>query len=140
LLYLMLKRVILPRLRTVIEGRQERMRDDLAEAETLRAATAQALMGYEAALADARAKASGFLNATRDKVKADSDEERAKAQAQISAKISAAELRIGEAKARALVNVEDIALDVAGAIVAHVMGKEVGKTDIERAVLRNAAQ
>jgi hypothetical protein len=59
---------------------------------------------------------------------------------QIRAKISAAELRIGEAKARVLVNVEDITLDVAGTLVAHFMGKEVGKTDIERAVLRSAAQ
>lgn len=140
LLYLLLKRVILPRLGNIIEGRRERIRDDVAEAETLRAATAQALMRYEEALADARAKASGLLNAARDKVKADIDEQRAKAEAQIAAKISAAERRIGEAKAKALVNLEDIAIDVAGTLVAHLIGKEVSKADVARALLRRAAE
>jgi len=97
-------------------------------------------MRYEEALADARAKASGLVNAARDKVKADIDEQRAKAEAQIAAKISAAERRIGEAKAKALVNLEDIAIDVAGTLVAHLIGKKVSKADVERALLRRAAE
>ena len=140
LLYLLLKRTILPRLGNIIAGRQERIRDDLAEAETLRAATGQALMRYEEALADARAKASGLVDAARDKVKADIDEQRAKAEAQITARISAVEQRIGEAKAKALVNLEDIAIEVAGTLVAHLIGKEVSKADVERALLRRAAE
>jgi F-type H+-transporting ATPase subunit b len=140
LLYLLLKRVILPRLGNVIEGRQERIRDDLAEAETVRAATAHALMRYEEALADARSQASGLVNAARGKIKADMDEKRANAEAEIAAKISAAERRIGEAKAKALVNVEDIALDVAGTIVARLTGKEVSKADVEKAFVRRAAE
>jgi F-type H+-transporting ATPase subunit b len=140
LLYLLLKRVILPRVSDVIEGRKERIRDDLAEAETVRAATAQALMRYEQALAEARSKASALANAVRDKVKADVDEERAKAQAEITAKISAAERRIAEAKAKALVNVEDIASEVAGAIVARLIDKKVSKADVKRALVRHAAE
>ena len=140
LLYLLLKRVILPRMSEVIEGRQERIRDDLAEAETVRAATAHALVRYEEALADARSRASDLINATRERIKADIDEERAKAEALIAAKISAAERRIAEAKAKALVNVEDIASNVAGAIVAHFIGKEVNKADVERALERRAAE
>src|SRR5215471_12666427 len=91
LLYLLLKRTILPRLGNIIAGRQERIRDDLAEA-------------------------------------------------QITARISAVEQRIGEAKAKALVNLEDIAIEVAGTLVAHLIGKEVSKADIERALLRRAAE
>jgi F-type H+-transporting ATPase subunit b len=140
LLYLLLKRVILPRVSDVIEGRKERIRDDLAEAETVRAATAQALMRYEQALAEARSKASALANAVRDKVKADVDEERAKAEAEITAKISAAERRIAEAKAKALVNVEDIASEVAGAIVARLIDKKVSKADVKRALVRHAAE
>jgi F-type H+-transporting ATPase subunit b len=140
LLYLLLKRVILPRVSNVIEGRKERIGDDLAEAETVRAATAQALIRYEQALAEARSKASALANAVRDKVKADVDEERKKAEAEITAKISAAERRIAEAKAKALVNVEDIASEVAGAIVARLIDKEVSKADVKRALVRHAAE
>ena len=140
LLYLLLKRVILPRVSAVIEGRQGRIRDDLAEAETVRAATAHALARYEHALADARSKASSLANAVRDKVKADVSEERAKAEAEITAKISAAERRIAEVKAKALINVEDIAGDVAGAIVARLIDKNVSKADVKRALVRRAAE
>jgi len=140
LLYLLLKRVILPRVNDVIEGRQGRIRDDLAEAEIVRAATAHALASYEEALADARSKAGSLANALRDKVKADVDEERAKAEAAIAAKISAAERRIAEAKAKALVNVEDIAGDVAGAIIARLIDKNVSKADVKRALVPRAAE
>jgi len=140
LLYLLLKRLILPRLGSVIEARKDRIRDDVAEAETVRGATAQALLRYEEALADARSKASGLLNAARDRLKAEIDEKRANAEAEITAKIAAAERRIGEAKTKALVNVEEIALDVAGTIVTHLIGKEVSKADVKSALVRRAAE
>jgi F-type H+-transporting ATPase subunit b len=140
LLYLLLKRLILPRLGSVIEARKERIRDDVAEAETMRGATAQALSRYEEALADARSEATGLLNAARDRLKAEIDEKRANAEAEITARIAAAEQRIAEAKAKALVNVEEIALDVAGALVTHLIGKEMSKAEVKRALVRHAAE
>jgi F-type H+-transporting ATPase subunit b len=140
LLYLLLKRLILPRLGSVLEARKERIRDDVAEAETMRGATAQALSRYEEALADARSEATGLLNAARDRLKAEIDEKRANAEAEITARIAAAEQRIAEAKAKALVNVEEIALDVAGALVTHLIGKEMSKAEVKRALVRHAAE
>src|SRR3974390_416110 len=55
-LYVMLSRVVLPRIAGVIEGRQARIRRDLEQAERLKTETDQAIASYEAALADARAK------------------------------------------------------------------------------------
>src|SRR5262249_60331053 len=97
--YLLLKRLIVPRVGSVIEARKERIRDDVAEAETVRGATAQALLRYEEALADARSEATGLLNAARDRLKAEIDEKRANAEAETTAKIAAADRRIGKAKA-----------------------------------------
>jgi F-type H+-transporting ATPase subunit b len=128
---------MLPRIGNVIDGRQEKT---TWQAEAVRAATAHALRRYEEALADARSKANGLVNAARDGIEADSGEERAKTEALISAKVSAAERRFAEAKAKVLVNVEDIALDVAGRVVAHLSGKEVSKADVERALVRRAAE
>ena len=68
------------------------------------------------------------------------DEKRANAEAEITAKIAAAERRIGEAKAKPLVNVEEIALDVARTIITQLIGKEISKADIKRALVRRAAE
>jgi hypothetical protein len=83
-----------------------------------------------------RCRASDLL--PREEIKADTDWERAQAQAMINGKFSIAERRIAEAKAKALVNVEGIALNVAGTIVTHLIGKAVSKADVERARGRRA--
>ena len=51
----------------------------------------------------------------------------------------AGEWRINEVKTKALVNLEDIALDAAGTLVV-VIGKEVSRVDVEGAHLRRAAE
>ncbi len=140
LLYLILKRVALPRVGEVIEERADRVKRDLAQAEKLKAETAAALGEYEQALGEARAKANAIAKATRDKLTAEVDKERAKAEAQISAKLAEAERRIADTKARALANVADIAGEVAGAIVARLTGKEATKDEVAKALARRAAE
>ena len=65
LLYLILKRVALPRVGEVIEERADRVKRDLAQAEKLKTDTAAALADYEQALAEARAKANAIAKGMR---------------------------------------------------------------------------
>jgi F-type H+-transporting ATPase subunit b len=140
LLYVLVWRVILPRVGKVIKERSDQIRGDFAHAEKLKAETEQALMSYEQALADGRTKAKAIAKAIHDKIAAEIDEERANADAEIATKLADAERRIAEVKAKALVNVGDIASDVAGAIVSRLIGKEVSKDDVQRALVRHAAE
>jgi F-type H+-transporting ATPase subunit b len=123
LLYLFLSRVILPRVGEVIEERRDRINRDLAQAEKLKTDTATALANYEQDLADARVKANAITKAIRDKIAADADQERIRVEAEMAAKFAEAEKRIAGAKAKALANVGDITDDLAGAIVARLIGK-----------------
>ena len=140
LLYLLLKRVALPRVGEVIEERADRIRRDLAQAEKLKAETEAALAEYEQALGEARTKAGGIAKVMRDRLTAEVDKERAKVEAQIAAKLGEAEHRISETKAKALANVGDIAGEVAGAIIARLIGKEVSKDEVQKALVRRAAE
>src|SRR5688572_1345575 len=107
LLYLLLKRIVLPRVGEVIEERGDRIKRDLAQAEKLKSDTEQALANYEKALADARAQASSIAKGMRDKHTAEVDKERAKVEAQIAAKVAEAESRIIDTKSKALASVGD---------------------------------
>src|SRR5947208_11098227 len=98
LLYMILKRVVLPRVGEVIEERSDRVKRDLAQAERLKADTEKALANYEQALGDARAKAGTMAKSMRDKLTDEVDKERAKVEAQIAAKLAEAEKRIAETK------------------------------------------
>ena len=140
LLYLILKRVVLPRVGEVIEERGDRIKRDLAQAEKLKADTEKALANYEQALGDARAKAGAIAKTMRDKLTAEVDKERAKVEAQIAAKLAEAESRIAETKSKALASVGDIASEVAGVIVARLIGTEPTKDEVKRALVQRAAE
>jgi F-type H+-transporting ATPase subunit b len=140
LLYLVLKRVVLPRVGEVIEERSDRVKRDLAQAEKLKADTEKALANYEQALGEARVKAGAITKTMRDKLTAEVDKERAKVEAQIAAKLGEAESRIAETKTKALASVGDIASEVAGVIVTRLIGKEVTKDEVKRALVQRAAE
>jgi F-type H+-transporting ATPase subunit b len=140
LLYVLLRRVVLPRVGEAIEERADRIKRDLEQAEKLRAETEDALANYEQALAEARAKSNAMAKSMRDKLTAEVDKERAKVDAAIAAKLSEAERRIADTKSKALGSVGDIAGDVAGAIVARLIGKEVSKDEVKRALVQRAAE
>lgn len=140
LLYVMLKRVVLPRVGEVIEERSDRVKRDLAQAETLKAETAKALANYEQALSDARAQAGTIVKSMRDKLADEVGKERAKVDAQIAAKLAEAETRIAETKSRALASVGEIASEAAGTIVTRLIGAEPTKDEVKRALLQRAAE
>jgi F-type H+-transporting ATPase subunit b len=140
LLYVLASRVVLPLVGKVIKERSDQITGDLAQAERLKAETEQALMSYEQALAKARTEANAIAKAIHDKVAVEIDGERARGEAEIAAKLADAERRIGEAKAKALANVDDIVSDVAGAIVTRLIGTEVSKEEVQKALTRQAAE
>jgi F-type H+-transporting ATPase subunit b len=140
LLYVLLKRAVLPRVGEVIEERSDRVKRDLAQAETLKAETAKALANYEQALSDARAQAGAIVKTMHDKLADEVGKERAKFDAQIAAKLAEAETRIAETKSRALASVGEIASEVAGTIVTRLIGAEPTKDEVKRALLQRAAE
>jgi F-type H+-transporting ATPase subunit b len=140
LLYLLLKRVALPRVGEVIEERADRIRRDLDQAEKLKVETEGALAAYEQALTDARSKAGGVIKTMRDSLTAEVDKERARVEAEIARKVADAEARIEQTKQRALASVNDIATETAGAIVKKLIGADVSQDELQKALVRRAAE
>ncbi|WP_245615700.1 F0F1 ATP synthase subunit B [Afifella pfennigii] len=134
LLYLLLSRVALPRVATILEERNDRIADDLAEAEKLKRESEEAVAAYEQALAEARAKAHGIAQEARDKAKAEADAERSKVEADLEGKLAEAEERITEVKEKALAEVDAIAKETTQAIVSSLSGESPNEGEIARAV------
>jgi F-type H+-transporting ATPase subunit b len=140
LLYLLLKRFALPKVGAVIEERRRHIERDLKTAEKLKLETQLALSRYELALTEARTKASAIAKDLRDELAAEAEAARARHDALISQKLAEAEQRIAQSKARAVASVHEIAADTAGAIVARLIGTEVSKGDLQRALKQRAAE
>jgi F0F1-type ATP synthase membrane subunit b/b' len=78
---------------------------------------------YERTLADAKGKAQALGQETAAQLAAETETKRKALDADLNAKIAAAEAQIVDTKARAMGNVDEIARDAAAAIVQHLTGQ-----------------
>lgn len=139
-LYLLLSRVVLPRIGEVIDERKDRIRRDLEAAERLKDDTDKALKGYEKALADARSNAGAIAKETHAKLNAEVDGERQKIDAALNAKLADAERAIAATKSKAMQSVTDIAADTAAAVASTLSGQNVTVEEAKRAVATAAGK
>ena len=138
LLYVLLSRLVLPRIGSVIEERRDRIADDLDAAAQFKQQADETTAAYEKALADARAKA----QALGAEAQADASAQIAKASAALNAELDAkqdeAEARIATARDKALAEVSTIAADAAAAVVDRVAGLDISEADAKKAVKATA--
>ena len=133
-LYFMLARKLLPRVSNVLESRAAGIRNDLAEAEHLKAETETSLKAYEQALTLTKSNAAGIAKAQRDTLTSETDRERAAVDAQMAAKVAEAEKRIDASKKTALTAVSGVASETVGAIVSKLTGQSVSGAEIASAI------
>jgi F-type H+-transporting ATPase subunit b len=123
LLYLLMSKWALPRVSGIIDGRQKRIDDDVAEAGALKAQSDEAVAAYEKALADARANAQAIASKTRDEQAAAAEARRKTLENELNAKLASAETTIAATKTAAMSNVRGIAEDATRAIVERLIGR-----------------
>ena len=133
-LYLLMKRVALPKIGSVIEMRQGRIAGDLEAADKLRRETQEAIAAYEQALAEAKARAHAIAQEARNKLKDEVAAERAALERDLSAKSAEAEARILAAKTSALKDVDAVASETAAEIVRRLIGIAPAKPEVALAV------
>ena len=136
-LYFVISRVAIPRTGGVIALRKSTIDGDLASALRLKVETENAVKSYEAALADAKAKAHAIATENRNKLNAEIEAERAKLDAALGAKIATAEKKVAASRDQALKEVAQMAADIAGQIVQQLTGAKVTKAAAAAAVPKN---
>jgi F-type H+-transporting ATPase subunit b len=133
-LYLLMSRWALPQVGGIIESRQKRISDDVAEAGRLKEQSEAAVAAYEKALADARARAQAIANEMREKQTAEADARRKTLEDELNRKLAESEKTIAATKQAAMSNVRGIAEDAARAIVERLAGQAPGDQAVSEAV------
>ncbi|KAA3530998.1 F0F1 ATP synthase subunit B' [Agrobacterium tumefaciens] len=134
LFYLLMQKVIVPRVGGILENRHGRIAQDLDEAARLKSEADAAVETYEKELAAARAKASSIGSAARDAAKAKADADRVAIEAGLAEKLAAAEKRIAGIRDQAFADVGAIAEETATAIVDQLVGAKVKDSDVKAAI------
>ncbi len=134
-LYLLMSKLALPRIGGILENRKQIIDADLAAADASRQKTDAAIAAYETALAEAKAKAQGIADQSRDANQADLAAKRSAVEADLTARVSAAEARIASTKAEAMTHVDEIATETAQTVVTQLVG-DVSADSVRAAVAK----
>ena len=134
LLYVLMSRIALPRIGSILAERSKRVSEDLMAAQRFKEQSEAAGTAYEKALADARVRAQGIANATRERQAAAAEETRKRLETELHERLAAAEKSIGTTRTAAMSNVRSIASETASAIVERLIGKTPAPQDVSAAL------
>ena len=130
--YIVMQKVLIPRVGGILENRHARIAQDVEEAGRLKAEADAAIETYERELAAARARSNAIGAAARADAKAEA--ERRAIEADLAEKMKAAEARIAEIKAKAFADVGTVAEEAASAVIAQLIGSPASQTEVAAAV------
>jgi F-type H+-transporting ATPase subunit b len=134
ILYILMARVALPKIGAVLDERQRKIDDNLDKAAQLKAEAEAAVAAYEQALAESRANAHAVIKETADRLGREAEERHRDLSARLAEQIKAGEDRITAAKNAALAGVREAAADLAGAVVARLIGGTPDSVRLDAAV------
>lgn len=121
-LYLLMSRVVLPRISHVLDDRQRKIEENLRKAEQLKAEGEAAAAAYEKTIAAARAEAHEVLRKAHEELAKEANVRQAELTARLTDEIVGAEARIAAAKEAAVAGLRDMAVEVAASAVERLAG------------------
>lgn len=133
-LYLVMWKVVIPRVADVLQDRQKRIDDDLEKAQELRDEAANVLEAYEKTVAEGRAQAQVILREAAERSDKAAAERQAALSEQLARQTADAEAQINAAREEALANIRAVAAETAQAAAARLSGATVTQDEAEQAV------
>ena len=134
LAYILMWRVALPRIGSVLEERHNRIQGDLKRAKAASQNAEQARQAFEVMLAESREKASAVMRDATESIRNKMERKIKTSNASTAEKMAEAEKDIAEAKARAMIDVVDIASTSAAEAVAQLTNIKISQADATKQV------
>ena len=120
--YLVMAKIVTPRIGAVLEERRQTVDGDLEKARAASADAAKIRADYESDLEKARIEAAEFAKQAAMEATKKAEAADAKIAKKLADKVGAAETKLAEAKTSAMANLNDVAAEAAMAAVASLAG------------------
>ncbi len=132
--YLLMAKVIAPRIGAVLNTRRHTILNDLKRAKDADSEAKQMKEDYESALETARNSAAEAARKAMAEAKANAEAAEVDLAAKLGKKTKAAEIKLSKLRDEALANIHDVATELTLDTVGSVTGMKVKKTDADKAV------
>tara|TARA_B100001093_G_scaffold249281_1_gene238704 strand:+ start:148 stop:738 length:591 start_codon:yes stop_codon:yes gene_type:complete len=134
ILYIVLSKLILPKISANLESRKLRISDNIEAADRQREESEVKLKEYEEIISKSKTEAKNIFNITRDKALKDIDSKREILDKQINEEIKKAEDEINQLKKDAPAKINKIAIETAKELTQKLIGSEVNNSSISAIV------
>ena len=129
LLYLVMWKVVIPRISGVLEERQSRVENDLERAEQLQLEATSVLAAYEESISNGKLEAQNIIQEATLQIAENQAHLEAEALERISAMTAEAEGKINAARNAAIADIKSVAAELVQITVLKLSGSEVSKEE-----------
>jgi len=133
-LYILMSRLVLPRVGEILENRQRKLDHDIESAERLRNEAATALAEYEAAIRNSALEAEKIIFEAREKLKTEAQQQLDALDKRLDEQAVLSEKRLEEVGLAAEVEVRKAAGELVPLTVSKLIGLDVSPSDVTEAI------
>ena len=137
LLYLTLSKMFIPKIKESIDDRENKIKDDLDEAQKLKLVAEEKLKEYELTIEDAKKEVQKIIFESKNKLSAEIQNKKKIFEKEIETEIKKTEQEIENLKKESLASITVISEEITSKIIEKVSGEPLNQSSIKAAVLES---
>ena len=133
-LYLILSRMLIPKIKESIDDRENKIKDDLDEAQKLKLIAEEKFKEYEITIENAKKEVQKIIFESKNKLNLEIQKKKKKFEKEIELEVKSAEKEIENLKKESLTNISTIAEEISSKLIEMVSGDPLNQSSIKAAV------
>ena len=134
IMYLLMSVMVTPRIRSVLEDRQQRITNDLEKARDADTKVTEMRLSYEASLEAARTEAAAKARDALSEAKATADAAEAEMAKKLNQKLKTAETKLMKMRDDAMASIDEVAAEITAQTVSHLTSLKPTKAAVSKSV------
>jgi F-type H+-transporting ATPase subunit b len=134
-LYLVLANLFIPKIKSSIDNRENKIKDDLDEAQKLKNLAEQKLKEYELSIESAKKKVQKIIFESKNKLNLEIRNKKKKFEKEIEIEVESAEKEIENLKKNSLKSISAISEEMSSKVIEQISGEPMNQSSVKAAII-----
>ena len=134
-LYLVLANLFIPKIKSSIDNRENKIKDDLDEAQKLKNLAEQKLKEYELSIESAKKEVQKIIFESKNKLNLEIRNKKKKFEKEIEIEVESAEKEIENLKKNSLKSISAISEEMSSKVIEQISGEPMNQSSVKAAIL-----
>ena len=135
LLHLVLAKIFIPKIKESIDDRENKIKDDLDEAQKLKSTAEEKLNEYEATIENAKKEVQKIIFESKNKLSLEIQNKKKEFEKEIEIEVDGAEKEIENLKKDSLKSIATISEEIASKVIEQISGEPMNQSSVQAAIL-----